>query len=378
MKKQLVFLSSIILVLASTLTYGQLSGEDEKHFIDLMQKYDIPGVSVAVVDNGQLVYAKAFGVKNSVTQEKITKDSPFQAASLSKSVSSALFLRLAEENRLDLDVPINDYLKDWKLEPYKKDGTSIPTARQLMSHLGGTNMSGYAGYPSTVKNIPTIKMVLQNKGRTHFWESKVKVKYLPQTQFQYSGGGYCVLQKAILDLTDDSFGNLILQEVLIPCQMNSSFIGLQLSEKQRSLVSHGHTKKGKPIKGDYHIYPEIAAAGLWTTPTDLAKFLMAIMNSLKQDNGSDGFLSQESAREMIEIQTLIEGEESEYGLGIGLQTDEKNQVKILSHSGSNWGFSCKMYANIQTGKAIVIMINRHGMASWPFADIIMDRIEFSE
>ena len=366
-----------VATLGTFFSYCQITEEDERQFTGFMEKYDIPGVSIAVVENYEIVYAKAFGVRSSKSKEKLLRSTPLQAASISKTLTAALFLRYAQKSLIDLDTSIDSYLEGWKLEPFESSEPNTPTARQLLSHTGGINMSGYAGYYSTDKSIPSLEMILNNRGSAHFWESKVVTKFEPGNQFSYSGGGYCILQQAIEDLSDQAFEDLMFQEVFIPCEMRSSFINVDLTSEQQSTISHGHNKRGKPIKSNYHIYPQSAAAGLWTTPTDLAKFLIQLMKSDSGDRSSN-FLSTSSFNEMIEKQKLKSGRRSGYGLGFGLESDDDGKVRIINHSGSQWGFACKMYANVQTGQAIIIMINRHKMALWPFTDIIMDRINFRE
>ena len=357
--------------------YTQIDKEDEKYFVDLIEKYDVPGISIAVVEDYEISYVKAFGVKNSKTGEEATENTLFQAASLSKSLTSALFLRYAQKGKMDLDLPINTYLKGWQIEGYKKDQKNAPTARQLLSHTGGTNLSGYLGYRRSRKNIPTNEMALLGKKGTYLWEPQIKTKFQPNEGFRYSGGGFSVLQKAISDHSGKAFYTLMKEEVFIPCGMDASFIELTQIDQYAEKLSTGHKKNAKPVKGDFYLYPQSAAAGVWTTPRDLAKFLIQIMLSVKGDNpNSDTFLSREKMKELTTFPTLNNGGKSYYGLGFTLTSEDNGKVEIIRHSGSNWGFSCVMYANLINGKAVIVMINRHKMALWPFTDRIMEKINF--
>lgn len=363
------------LLLAAQHASAQLTVEDETFITEFMEMYDLPGVSIAVVDDYELSYAKAFGVKNSETGEKVTEETAFQAASLSKSLTAVMMLRSAEKGLIDLDGSVNRYLKGWQLQAYKDDPAQIPTIRQLLSHTGGTNLSGFWGYHST-KKLPSMDMILNGNGHTHIWEPKIKMKYPTNDGWHYSGGGYCLVQKAISDQRQESFAVLMQTEVFEPCDMQASFFSIDLSDAQKARISSGHKKNGKPVKSEYHHYPQMAAAGLWATPTDLAKFLIQVIRSA-QSSSEASFLTEKSIQELIDRPLLQNGQRSSYGLGFMLNVDPDNgEVKIIHHSGRNHGFACKMYANLQTGKAIVIMYNRHKIATWPIGDRIKERIGF--
>lgn len=360
-----------------TLTHGQIDEEDETYFKELIEKYDIPGISIAVVENYEISYVNAFGRINSREEEKIDENTLFQAASISKSLTGVLFLRYAQQHKIDLDVSINDYLKGWKLEPYKKDKTLVSTSRDLLSHTGGTNIGGFMGYHSAQKYLPSLDEVLNGEKGTHIWEPKIVTKYPPKEGFRYSGGGYTVLQKAICDLSGKDFHTAMKEEVFDPIGMESSFFELAIEEQNTHTFSHGHKKSGKPVKSNFYRYPQLAAAGLWTTPTDLAKLLISIMRSAKHtEEESENLLTPASISEMITKPELANGSTSAYGLGFGLISDEDGKVVKIRHSGSNWGFACVMYANLTNGKAVVVMMNRHKMALWPFTDRINEKIDF--
>ncbi|MEM8890092.1 MAG: serine hydrolase domain-containing protein [Bacteroidota bacterium] len=351
--------------------FAQLTEEDEAFILTFMMDNQIPGISIAVVTDGEISYTKAFGRKDSKKGSPLTTETLFQAASISKSVAASLYMRQVEAGKISLDAPINDYLTSWKLSPYKNEAAKVATVRQLLSHTGGTNMSGFLGWRQNKKRIPTLDELLNGK-KVHIWEKKIKHKYEPNTQFQYSGGGYCVLEKAITEFNGKGFNELMKEEVFGPSGMSSSFFASgKLSADLEKSISTGHRKNGKPIKGNYHVYPQMAAAGLWTTPSDLARFLIAMQNSLK---ASSDFLSKESVEEMISVPKLASGKLSNYGLGFQLFLDDENEVNGFSHSGANWGFSCVMAAHVSDGKAFVIMSNRNSIYLAPLASRIMERI----
>lgn len=346
--------------------FAQLDKEDVKFIESFMAENKVPGVSVAFVEDYQISYVQTFGVKSSLSQEKVTPHTLFQAASISKSLTGALFLRNVEKGKISLDKEINTYLQGWELGSTKKAEGKIPTVGQLLSHTGGTNMSGFLGFRKERKRVPTLDQVLIGK-YTHPWEPEIKVKNLPNSEYKYSGGGYCVLEKAICQVNQQGFDEQMQIEVFEPCNMESSFFSSGSIPEKESMISIGHRKNGKPIKGNYHVYPQMAAAGLWTTPTDLANFLISLQKSIDQKE-SNTFLKPEIAQKLLEPMTLREGKTSNYSLGFMLASEgTERKTTAIQHSGANWGYSCIMRASIGTGKAIVVMSNRNSISMLPIA-----------
>jgi CubicO group peptidase (beta-lactamase class C family) len=158
--------------------------------------------------------------------------------------------------------------------------------------------------------------------------------------------------------------------------MNNSFFSSNLTKSQEQMISIGHKKNGKPIKDNYHVYPQLAAAGLWTTSNDLARFLIQIQKSINSDS-TGAFLSQESIRELLTIPVLNDGTKPSYGLGFGLgvkRDSTVSRVTAIGHSGSNWGYTCNMWASLDTKQAVVIMCNRNSASLWPIRKRILERI----
>lgn len=369
-----VLLIVAILTLASVdaTLKAQLTLEDERFIVEYMAINDIPGISITIVKNGEITYSNGFGVGDYDSKDSITINTLFQAASISKSLTAVLYLRNYQKGVLSLDNSINNYLKSWKLKPYKK--TVTPTVRQLLSHTGGTNVSGFLGYRCTRKKIPDLDMILRGNKYTHFFETPIKVKYKPNSVYRYSGGGYCVLQKAICEINDEDFPTQMRSEILDQCGMSSSFFAASLSKRQEQMICVGHKKNGKAIKDNYHVYPQLAAAGLWTTSDDLARFLIEIQRSIHSDS-SEAFLSKESIREMLTMPVLDDGTISKYGLGFDLEVDPTGErVTSFSHSGANWGYSSFMWASTDTGQAYVIMCNRHLANLWPISRVIREKL----
>lgn len=349
----------ILLLLSSSLTNAQLLSEDEKFISEYILQNNIPGLSVAIVKNSEIVYSKGFGVKSNSTKERVTDTTLFQAASLSKSLTAALVLKNVEKRKIHLDSAINNYLTDWKLETKNKEHHYEPTISQLLSHTGGTNVHGFLGYKSNLKP-PDLLAVLNGE---RFLEPKIVIKNKPNTQFDYSGGGYCVIQKALIDINKKDFNEQMNEEILNFCGMRSSFYSVNLSALQLEQIAIGHKKNGSPIKSGYYNYPQYAAGGLWTTPSDLARFLIEIQNSINIES-SKNLLSQKSVERLLQQPVLENGKKPAYGLGIGLKIDSSTkEILTLAHDGANVGYSSFMEASKKNDYAFVILCNRH------FADL---------
>lgn len=354
--KTLIFFTILISQFFHTALKAQLSSEDEQFIVEYMKEQHIPGVSIAMVSDGEIIYSKGFGISGRPSNSPISANTLFQAASISKCLTSALYLRNDQKGKIDIDSSINDYLVSWKLKPYKK--TELPSVRQLLSHTGGINIPGFLGYRWNRKRIPDLDMILNGNKYTYFFEPRIRVKYKPNTAYKYAGGGYCLLQKAICETNDEDFNTQMKNEIFDICGMNASFFSSELTKDQEQQICYGHKKNGKLIKENYHVYPQLAAAGLWTTSTDLARFLIQIQKSIQSDR-TDIFLSKESIKEMLTLPVLEDGTVSPYGLGFDLHKDSSDVVTGFSHSGANWGYSCYMWASVDGKRAFVIMCNRN-------------------
>lgn len=310
-----------------------------------MAHYKVPGVSIAVIDHGAVAWARGYGLARAGTSAPVTADTLFQAASISKSLTAAAALLLVDEGRLALDANVNDRLASWKIRVSPVAQGEFVTLRQLLSHTAGLTIHGFAGYPAGA-TLPTLGQILDGSPPAN--SSPIRVFLKPGTTWRYSGGGYCVVQQLLTDVTGERFEKLLHDRVLAPTGMGASTFEQPLSSDLILHAAAGHRNDGAVIAGDAHVYPELAAAGLWTTPTDLARFLLAIQHSLE---GRPGFLNPATAEAMLSVP--LTG--SDYGLGLGVKgTGEKLQ---LAHSGANEGFCAQFVAYPRTGQGAVIMTN---------------------
>ncbi len=174
----------------------------------------------------------------------------------------------------------------------------------------------------------------------------VRVDLDPGTQYRYSGGGYTIAQLAMTDVTGQPFPALMQKLVLGPLGMKESTYEQPLPAPLVAGAAAGYGADGKPVEGKRHVYPEMAAAGLWTTPSDLARFAIGMQKML---GGGKGPLSKAMAENMITPRR------EDYGLGFGIR--DEGRAKYFMHGGSDEGFLSQLTASANRGYGAVVMAN---------------------
>ena len=308
-----------------------------------MAELKVPGASVAVVNDGAIEWAKGYGVTEAGTATPVTSRTLFQAASVSKPVAALAALRLVEQGRLALDEDVNAKLASWKVPENELTKSEKVTLRRLLSHTAGLTVHGFGGYAADAP-VPSTLQVLDGVKPAN--SAAVRVDAVPGTIWRYSGGGYTVAQQLMTDVAGRPFPDLLAELVLRPLGMDDSTYEQPLPETRRGAAAAGHTSDGKLLPGRSHTYPEMAAAGLWTTPTDLARFLLEIDRARR---GLSAVLSEATAREMTTAQKP--------GYGLGLSLSGAGPAMSFGHGGSNEGFKCQMAAFFEGGRGAVVMTN---------------------
>jgi CubicO group peptidase (beta-lactamase class C family) len=321
-----------------------LGPEDSSSIASWMDFHDVPGVSVAVIRDFELDYVEVHGVKSRSTQEPVTAQTLFQAASISKSVSSAGVVRLAQESTVSLDTNVNSYLTSWQIPNNSYQNTEKVTLRRLMSHTAGTTVHGFRGYRYT-ESVPTTIQIL--KGQPPANSAPIVVDFVPGSEWRYSGGGYVVMELAVRDVTGTTFPNFIREKVLEPIGMENSTFEQPLPDSLFDSAASGYYANGTAVPGRHHIYPETAAAALWTTPTDLARFLIEVQLSLRGE--SNRVLSRENTEGLLT--EVMNG----YALGFARWSDRTQPY--FGHGGANDGFRSTMVAHLSQGYGVVVMTN---------------------
>ncbi len=323
---------------------------------DRMRHYKVPGLSVAVIDNFSISWARGYGLREAGTEKRVTPDTLFQAASISKPVAATAALYLVEKGKLSLDEDVNAKLTSWKVPENDFTREQKVTLRRLMSHSAGLTIHGFPGYAAD-KPVPTVVQILEGEGPAN--TRPVRVDTMPGSKWRYSGGGYTVMQQLMIDVTGKTFPQLMSEVTLSKAGMRASAYEQPLPQARREQASAGHRPNGEKIKGDWHTYPEMAAAGLWTTPTDLARFAIEIQKS--KAGKSNRILSKKMIDELLTPQS------GDYGLGLGLEG--KGAAQRFMHGGSNEGFRCFMMAYTELGKGIAVMTNSDN-GDWIVQEII--------
>lgn len=313
--------------------------------VDRMNTYNTPGASLAIVEDFELAAAKSFGLISARGNGRITTDTRFQAASISKVVNAVGVMRLVEEGVLDLDQDVNELLQSWQIPKSAKYPDAVITPRMLLAHIAGLSAHGFGGY-ATGEGLPNPVDILDKAKDVN--SDRVRIIKEPGKSFKYSGGGTTILQVLVEDLTGKAYPAYIQGAVFQPLGMTNSFYSVNQKGKEDQLAT-AHFANGKPLKNKYQHYPESAAAGVWTTPTDLSKLMIDLMLSMRGD--ADHLLKPATVQDMIT--PSVEGENNALGLFI---RKRGNQV-FFEHGGSNEGFKAQFIGNIKTGQGAIVMTN---------------------
>ena len=319
-------------------------GFDPYTIQEMMKLFHVPGVSIAVVRDFKVQWTKTYGAADVVTDAPVTQETRFQAASISKPVTAFAVLRAVDSGKLSLDEDVNKYLKSWKVpvNEYTEGGVTL---RALLSHTSGTGDGfGFPGYNPSAK-LPTLEQVLDGKPPSNvgpvFWERP------PFTAQKYSGGGIEIVQVVLQDAYGKPFAEIMQELVLGPVGMTNSTYEQPLPAAADQSAARAHDKDGKVMDAKWHVYPEQAAAGLWTTPTDLAKLGIEVQKALR---GESKLLSRRTALEMV----------APTGTGrfaIGFAIEKRGEGWYFVHDGSNWGFRSDLAMHRLKGYGIVVMTN---------------------
>lgn len=308
-----------------------------------LDRYRVPGVSIAVVHDGQLEWAEGYGSRDSGKPGAVDVTTLFQAASISKPVSAALALRMVDLGMLALDKDINRNLESWKVPESEFTSETPITLRNLLSHSAGLTMHGVPEFATDAPR-PTLVQILEGTWSTG--AERVRSVSRPGAEYSYSGGGYIVLQLLLTDVTNRHFERLAKELILDPAGMSASTFEQPLPHELWNRAAVGHDRYGSPLVGNWHVLPEQAAGGLWTTPSDLASFMLSIWKSYHGQSGA--LLPQPLARQMLTRQI------EDFGLGFYLPS---SGAARFQHGGGNAGYRCFAVLSVDGGDGAVIMTN---------------------
>lgn len=319
-----------------------------------MKEMKVPAASIAVINNGQVEWAKAYGVLSTNDSQTADTKTLFQAGSVSKPVAAFAMLTLVQKGVVNLDEDVNQKLISWKIPENEFTAVKKVALRHLLSHSSGFNVIGFDGYKRS-DPIPTITQTLDGLKPAN--NPPIRVEFVPFSKMSYSGGGFNVAQQLVEDVTQMSFAQFMKTILLDPLEMKeSTFDFLDFDTPNVALA---HPTHGEPMEGGWKSYPESAAAGLWTTPHDLAKWLIQIQESLTEKNS--GVLNKDLSDQMVTPQVAVHG--------LGPMINGEGDKLELSYKGRTDGFTCGFVSFPYLKQGAVVMINAGNEAA--FVDCVL-------
>lgn len=311
-----------------------------------MRYHHVPGVSVAFIDHGRIAWTRVYGLADIASQTPVTPDTLFQAASISKPITAIATMRLVQDGKLKLDEDVNQQLRSWKIPENGFTQIQKVTLRRLLSHTAGTTVSGFRGYDIGAP-LPNLEQVLDGKPPAN--NRPIRVDTVPGTLWRYSGGGYVVVRRLLEDVTGKSFAELMHDLVLGPVGMEHSSFEQPLPKDKWVMAAMAYGQQGQPYPNNrFFVYPELAPDGLWTTPSDIARFVIEVQN--EYSGTSSKIVNQTTIREMLQREMI--------DWGMGFQIQSIGRKPYFRHTGSNQGMKSTMVAYDAKGlQGIVIMTN---------------------
>lgn len=320
--------------------------------VDRMRALHVPGASVAIVDNFKIVFAKGYGVTEFGGSKRVDTTTLFLAGSMSKPVFASGVLQLVEQGKLSLDEDVNAKLKSWHLPESRFTEHEKVTLRRLLTHSAGLTVWGFPGY-EVGKPVPTVPQLLDGAPPAN--TPAVRNDTTPGARWLYSGGGMTIAQLMATDVTGESFPSLMQRLVLSRAGMTRSTYENPLPKAREAEAASGHERVDTPVPGRFHIYPEMAAAGLWTTAPELARWALSLTHSYNGD--APGLLSHGMAEQMISKQVH---QTPQYGggyWGLGVQVAGDGDSIQFTHGGRDEGFVANFIMWPKLGRGIFVLTN---------------------
>ena len=323
----------------------KIKGKETYRLSDRMDHYHVKGLSIAVIKDYKVIWAKGYGWADVDEKKHVTTETLFEPGSISKSLNAVGILKLVQDHKLDLYTDINTYLTSWKFPYDAVSNGKVITIAQLLSHSAGLTVHGFPGYDLTDK-IPTVPQVLDGVPPAN--TPAVRSEFEPGTKFQYSGGGTTISQLILTDVTHQPYDQFMYENVLKPIGMVHSFYTQPAPEEKRALCASGYHANGRAVPHKFHAYPEQAAAGLWMTPTDLCQYI--IETQLAYEGKSSKVLNQE----MTKLRLTPYNDQA---AALGVFIDNRNGTLYFQHSAGNEGFCGQYYGSMEGGNGVALFMN---------------------
>ncbi|MBQ0984632.1 amino acid adenylation domain-containing protein [Streptomyces sp. F63] len=301
----------------------------------------VPGASLAVIEGGELVAVEHHGVRTSGGDEPVTDGTVFQVGSLSKLITAVGAVRLAEQGLVDLDEDVTRYLRSWTVP----DGTVI-TLRGLLGHTAGLAPTPSAGQPrgDTLADLPGLL-----SGRRPDLHPPVRAELAPGSVFRKANVHFSVVQQVLMDVTGEHFDALMRRTVLDPFGMTASSFDQSFPEQPDRPAASGHDEDGRPLPGGWRLWPDTAAAGLWTTATDVAKALLEVRRAYLGRPAA--LIGRDTAR------GLLAPQHPHSGYGLGTVVDDLGDDVQFGHGGAGAGYHALAMCRIGAGTGFVVLTN---------------------
>lgn len=326
-----------LFVSAQNANENQLSELLDAHTPEALKENHVPGLALAIIEDGEVIFKKGYGFADVTKKEEVNAKTGFNIGSISKMFTAWGIMKLAEEGKLDLEEPASNYISSWKL-PLSEFDESKVTIRNLLQHTAGLSVHGYNGYEKKEALTSTKESLL---GSTRE-EEQVQLTMQPETKWQYSGGGYTLLQLIIEELTGKSFAVYMDEAVFKPLKMKHTSFDIDKSIVKKSAKAYDEQGKEIPLR----LFNAQAAAGLHTTLDDLIIFAMASFT----DNP---VLSKKSIDELIRPTDLSRGN---YGMGYMVMNRFGN-FTLSGHGGSNEGWQSGFMLDFYSRSGIIVLTN---------------------
>lgn len=332
-----------------------------------LEKHKLAGFSLVVFENYEIVYSEQFGVKSVNSKEKIDENTAFSTASISKPITALLCFILEEKGLIKLDKPIDNYLKRWHLPKSKFTENSSPTWKQFLNHTSGTSQGGFADYYEG-DTIPTIKQSLL--GQIPRYDKEIEFLFTPGSSFEYSGGGYVIIQMALEDTLNKSIAALAEEHIFKPLGLKHTTMTQPSENGFPTNVALVHDENGKVIRSGLPITPQVGASGMWSTPTDLGKISIEIQNALRNKNNK--VISHNVAKKVTEVTAL---KNAVGGWSYGWQKSfGYNNYDWFSCNGSNTGVGGNILATMTDGNGVVYLANGEKPNRFPVMNYTRNKI----
>jgi len=318
------------------------------HIEERMNHFRVQALSLLFIEHGQISKIEQHGTLEAGTKQKVKDCSLFHACSISKFLTSLLVISLVEQGYLHLDEDVNKKLLSWKVPNSRLTKHKKVTLRNLLCHQSGIVDPAHSFPPlNALKEYPSMQDLLN--GKTPYCKTAIEVSYEPWHAFHYSDAGYCIIQQLIEDVMQQPFEKSMAEFIFKPLHMENSTFSTSRTNSEEKTFACGHHQNGELVAGNYPTYPYPAACGLWSTPTDLAKFLLELMDAIK--GASQIGISAKLAKAVLEPQ----GGKEWAGLGVFLE-GAHHEVEISS-LGWGVGFQCMLVAYPYLEKGFIVMTN---------------------